>query len=238
MSLELARSHVDAQARIRERVGQGVGAAWSSLDAYNESDVDSFLRRAVPVVRAGESAALTTLGAYLARELGRRLEPVGASEVLAGIRGGVSPEEVYRRPFVAVWSALRDGVRWEDAVSLGLDRAVGAAATDVQLAMTHGMSAYSSADTGIYGFQRVPNAGACQLCLIASTQRYHSGQLMPIHSHCGCGVAPLTEPSGQIINRDRYERIKRGSDVKLKVRDHGELGPVLTNADHSFDLHA
>lgn len=238
MSLELARSHVDAQARIRERVEQGVGAAWSSLGAYNESDVDRFLERAVPLVQAGESAAITALGVYLAQELGRRPEAVDVSEVLAGIRGGVSPDEVYRRPFVAVWSALRDGVLWEDAVSLGLDRAVGAAATDVQLAMTHGMSAYSGVDGGIYGFQRVPNAGACQLCLIASTQRYHSGQLMPIHSHCGCGVAPITEPSGQIINRDRYERIKRGSDVKLRVREHGELGPVLTNADHSFDLHA
>lgn len=236
MSLELARSHVEAQARIRERVARGVRAVWVALGSYDEKDVDRFLSQVVPLVSAGGSASVTALQSFLSRELGRPVADVDVNEVLAGVRGGTTPEEVYRRPFVEVWTGLKNGVQWQDAVGLGLDRAVSAAAMDSQLAMTHGARSFGLADDGIYGFQRVPNAGACDLCLIASTQRYHTGDLMPIHNFCGCGVSPLTEPSGQIINRDRYEAIKAKSDVKVAVREHGELGPVLTNANHDFDL--
>lgn len=45
----------------------------------------------------------------------------------------------------------------------------------------------------IVGYERVPDGGACVLCLTAAGQRYHSDDLMPIHDKCGCGVEPLTE---------------------------------------------
>lgn len=311
MSLTLARSHVEAQGRIRRRVELGVASAWSSLGSYDEADVGPLLGRVVPLIRAGQGAAVTTLQAYLARTLGRPPADIDVAEILENVRGGVPLEEVYRRPFVEVWSGLKSGGLWTDATAAGLDRATVMSGMDVQLAMTHAARAIGGSDDGIYGWQRVANAGACDLCLVASTQRYHSDQLMPIHGFCKCGIAPLTEPTGQIINRGRYEELKSGGriddvykrqraaryekraagnqstadkwrarsaaatdpdtaeryalraqdwqrradeqsvtanglresarakqGVEVRVREHGELGPILTNADHEFDLHA
>lgn len=311
MSLELARSHIDAQARIKLRVRAGVRAAWVSLGSYDEADVEVFLARALPLIRAGELASISALQSFLGRSLGRPVAAIDPAGVVDGIRNGAAPEEVYRRPFVETWTALKNGTLWEQAVQQGLERAVSAASTDLQLAMTHGAKAFGGADDGIYGYQRVANSGACDLCLIASTQRYFTDTLMPIHNYCNCGVSAITEPTGQIINRGRYTDLKSGgridaltkqrqaggfekraassesradrwrreaaeatdSDtaeryalraqqwqrradeqaatanglresaranggVEVRVREHGELGPVLTNADHSFDLHA
>lgn len=311
MSLELARSHIDAQERIKLRVRTGVRAAWVSLGSYNEADVETFLARALPLILAGELASVSALQSFLGQSLGRPVTAIDPTDVIDGIRNGATPEEVYRRPFVETWTALKNGTLWEQAVGQGLDRALSAATTDLQLTMTHGAKAFGGADDGIYGFQRVANSGACDLCLIASTQRYFTDTLMPIHNYCNCGVAPLTEPTGQIINRGRYEDLKSGGridaltkqrqaggfekrasanrsqaerwrseaaaatdpdtaeryalraqqwqrradeqaatanglreaaranrGVEVRVREHGELGPVLTNAAHELDLHA
>lgn len=311
MSLELARSHIEAQGRIKLRVRNGVQAAWVSLGSYDEEDIEPFLSRALPLIRAGELASVSALQLFLSRSLYRPVAAVDPAEIIDSIRGEVPPDEVYRRPFVETWTALKDGTGWEQAVSQGLGRALSAAATDMQLAVTHGAKAFGGADDGIFGYQRVANSGACDLCLIASTQRYFTDTLMPIHSHCNCGVVPLTEQTGQIINRGRYEDLKSGGridaisqqrqaggfekraaanssraddllkksaaatnadtaeryalraeewqrraeeqaatanglreasrakrGVEVRVRDHGELGPVLTDASHEFDLNA
>lgn len=311
MSLELARSHIEAQERIKLRVRTGVRAAWVSLGSYDEADIETFLARALPLIRAGELASISVLQSFLGQSLGRPVAAIDPTDVVDGLRNGATPDEVYRRPFVETWTALKDGTKWEQAVQLGLERALTAATTDMQLAQTHGARAFGGADSGIFGYQRVANSGACDLCLVASTQRYFTDTLMPIHPYCNCGVAPLTEPTGQIINRGRYEDLKSGGridaltkqrqaggfekraasnqsradrwrreaaeatdpdtaeryalraqqwqrradeqaatanglresaranrGVEVRVRDHGELGPVLTNADHSFDLHA
>lgn len=50
-----------------------------------------------------------------------------------------------------------------------------------------------STETVIVGYERVPDGNACDLCDLASGQRYTRGDLMPIHDGCGCGVEPLTE---------------------------------------------
>jgi hypothetical protein len=263
-------------------------------------------------VRGAQLQSVAACEAFLTARLG--VLPSGLPDegalVGAGPRNGTPPEVVYRRPFVEVWSALADGVPWQDAVDRGLERAVSSAATDVQLSMRETARAVGGYEPGIYGFQRVPDGDACELCLIASTQRYHVEDLMPIHNLCGCGVEPLTEPTDRIINRDRYDKLKKDGTIQrmtdsqrpgrlekraaenleraqetlveaaaetdparaarlqeraanwskraddqmaaansareslrakatsVAIRDHGELGPVLTDANHSFSLGA
>jgi hypothetical protein len=142
---------------------------------------------------------------------------------------------VYRRPFVTVWTALGVGREWERAVGEGLARLTSTAQTDVQLAMRNTLRAVGEADDLILGYQRVPDAGACNFCLLVSGQRYRTGDLMPIHNHCGCGVDVITT-----INRHEFSG-KPTNDLTIppdappvEVREHGELGPVLVNADHDF----
>lgn len=313
MSVEMAKAHIEAQARIRAMVKIAIRNIWRDLGSYNEADVQPFLDRALPLVRAAQLQSVSATEAFLTARLG--VFPTGVPDVEelvgAGARKGTQPEEVYRRPFVEVWSALSDGVPWEDAVQRGMERAVSSAATDVQLAMRETAKAVGEREPGIFGFQRVADGSACDLCLIASTQRYHVEDLMPIHNNCGCGVEPLTEPTGQIINRDRYDDLKQGGtidrmtesqragryeeraaanrdkaaeilrraeaepdpvrteqlieradrwsqrasdqeaaanaardasraskDAAVSVKEHGELGPVLTDPNHDFSLGA
>lgn len=84
---------------------------------------------------------------------------------------------------------------------------------------------------------------------------------MPIHSHCDCGVAPIvgTDDPGRIVNRDLYRQLREngggqywkqrgiaiddegnilrpdGNPLAVKTSNHGELGPVLTDAEHKFE---
>lgn len=305
MATRLTEAHIRGEARLREAARIAMTEIWDGLGSYDREDVDRFLEQALPLVNGVRRSSMNLTAAYLARFSGAAPD-VDEAAILGGIRNGVPAEEVYHRPFVDVWTGLKHGKPWVDAVDLGLERAVSAVAMDAQLAMSHTARSVGQRD-GIYGYQRVTNSGACDLCLVASTQRYHTDQLLPIHNFCGCSVAPLLEPTGQIINRGRYdemkssgrsdalyrqrragefqkraaanqsradlwrqrseaatdeaaavryhdrslqwqrradqqaqeaERIRSAADktVTVEVREHGELGPLLTNADHEFNL--
>lgn len=92
----------------------------------------------------------------------------------------------------------------------------------------------------------------CGLCVVASTQRYRKAELLPIHPGCDCVSEPLPpgQADGQVVDEQlldaAHDAIKarfgisdrsgREIDYRkiLLVREHGELGPVLTVAKHRF----
>lgn len=258
MDRRLTFAHIEAERRLRLQIESAVRAIWIGLPSYNEANLDEWLTRVLPVVQAGRRSSVALTEAYLARALERQPIGVDAAAIASGVRRGVPDEDVYRRPFAEVWGGLSAGRPWTAATATGLDRAISAATTDAQLAMRATVSEVGQIDDGIYGFERVPDGNACELCLIASTQRYHTEDLMPIHNHCGCSVAPITEPSGRVINRDLYTELKSDGamdritqqrirareeaagkepgSTSVAVREHGELGPVLTNSEHDFAL--
>lgn len=254
---ELAQAHIEAQARLRHLAVEGAGRAWQQLPKYDRADVPQFLRSVVPLVTAAQRQSVALTNMYLARHLHRQPVPLDIARLTgAGVRKGATPQEVYSRPFVTVWAALGEDKPWRDAVAAGLDRVTAMAATDVQLAMRATLQEVAAVDARIIGYERVPDGNACDLCQIASTQRYYSSDLMPIHDRCGCGVEPITgtSDSGRVINPVRYETLKTsgaidaiteqrqsarlesalGSGVEVAVHDHGELGPVLANAADHF----
>jgi hypothetical protein len=253
MASALAQAHILGELRLRRLVAAAVERIWRELPGHDRENVDEWLSLVLPIVVAAQRQSASLTEAYLARE--RRRQPLGvdlAGVTGAAVRNGAQPAEVYERPFVTLWGKLGAGTPFADAFSAGLSRATASAATDVQLSMRATASAVGQADPGIYGFERVPDGDACELCLIASTQRYHVEDLAPIHDRCGCTVAPITEPTGQVINRDLYRQLKsegamdRITDQRQRaqlresgidavaVRSHGELGPVLTDAAHDF----
>ncbi len=141
------------------------------------------------------------------------------------------------RPAVTARKALADGKNIADALRIARGRAASAANTDVALAARRGAHDAMARHTQIVGYRRVPNADACVFCLVASTQRYHTGDLMPLHNNCRCAIAPIIgeiDP-GQVINKDLLDSYKRG-DVRdvISTHVHGELGPVLTRAGDAF----
>lgn len=240
MSSELVAAHIEAQAQVRARAALAMAVAWRSLPSYDDTDVPAFLARAVPVTLASQRASVRLTMAFLARAGGTPGGArVSAGRVLSGVRNGVAPAVVYRRPFVTVWTALKDGAAYEDAVASGLDRATSAAQTDVQLAMRQTLVEVGAADTRILGYRRVPDPDACGFCRLIAGQRYLTEQLLPVHSRCGCGVEVITATNrGDFTGRranDLAIPATVGADGTIAaVAEHGELGPLVVDGRDNF----
>jgi hypothetical protein len=225
----LADAHIAAERRLRLATAAGVGRVWQALPGYDRANVDEFLSRVLPLVDAAKRQSIALTDAYLARSMDRPAIGVDVEAIIAAMRGGVPPEEVYQRPFVRTWTDLKAGTLWVDAVAAGLAQATSTAEMDVQIAMRDTVHRVGLLDDSIHGWERVPDGGACEFCLIAATQTYNTSDLQPLHNRCGCSVAPITDP-GIYGASDRIE----GDGTTVAVEQHSELGPVLTNAADNF----
>lgn len=236
MSTALVQGHIDAQAQLRAATALAVEQAWTGLGAYNQEDVARFLAVALPAVAGGQRAAAAVTNAFLAQTIGRAPLPLDVANLIgAAARLGTDPGTVYRRPFVDVWSALKNGTPYDQAVDKGRVRAESAAVTDVQLAMRETLREVGTQDELILGYARVPDAGACAFCKLVAGQRYTVEDLLPIHPRCGCGVDPIVEENRGDFTGVRANDLSVTRDgVTAAVREHGELGPVLVNGDDAF----
>lgn len=235
MATELAEAHIEGQAQIRAAAVAAVGQAWADLGSYDEDQVPVFTSAAVAVSLAAQRAAVALTNAFLAAVLGRQPLALDVDRLVgSAVRNGTQPAEVYRRPFVTTWTALKQRRLYETAVAAGLERATGTVAIDPQLSMRATLVEVGRQDATILGYARVPDADACEFCRLISGQRYTVEDLMPVHNRCGCGVDVITA-----ANRDQYGG-KRSNDLALPtgvaVHEHGELGPVLADSSHDFTL--
>lgn len=240
----LALQHIAAEARVRKLTVTKVERIWRNLGSYNREDLPRWLEQVIPIVLGAQRQSVVLTDAYLAAAMDRKPLGINAENVIgASARKGTLPEDQWARPMVEHWTALKDGKTWDQARRIGEIGAATRAATDVQLAMRQTAFLAGLQDKNIFGWERVPNSTACDLCLIASTQRYTTEHLLPIHDSCGCGILPLTSSTDQIINRELYRDLKADGamdrvtaqrvgdpDTVVTVAEHGELGPVLTKA--------
>lgn len=264
--LSLADANQRQSQALRAATLTALANLWLRLGSWRDTDIERFLRLALPLVRGAQTRMSALTAAYLARQVaalaGHPVLPVPAPRV--GEVRGVPLTEEYARPFHDVWRALGDGRPLPEAVKAGQDRLASLASTDLQLTKTHASRAILTADKRVTGYRRVlEGAYSCGLCIVASTQRYHVADLMPIHPACDCSVAPIVGESdpGHVIDEqrladahaaiaDRFGRktadarggrgIPNYHDV-LVTHDHGELGPVLGVRGQDFtgpsDLH-
>lgn len=223
MASALTLAHIEAQRRLRQAVVRGVEGIWRGLPGYDRPNVDEWLSRVLPVVAAGQRQSALLTDAYLARSLERA--PIGLNiERLSTVRGDTSPAEAYERPFITLWSSLSSGVAFTEAKSAALARAASMARWDVQATMRATAGAVQEADDGIFGFERVADASACAFCQEVDGAYVKSGDAMPLHNGCGCGLEPLTAP----------HRLAAKLPSGVAVHQHGEMGPVLVSPDHDF----
>lgn len=261
----LQRTHSQMVHEIRERLVEFATYQWGSLGSWRDDDIDRFVSIILPRVQAGQRSVASLTNAYLAQVTGvtAARNAALADDVFARLRGeAVTPAEVYRRPAVTMRTALADGQPFSAALAQGAVRLASLVSTDLQLAKTHQSRAtMRAAGSAVGGYRRVPTGREnCALCLIASTQRYHRGGLMPIHPGCDCDQEPLApgEAVNQVIDPSLLEQthdwasaaagidlVDRGArdlglgtgrdyTELLVTREHGELGPVLTWRHQSF----
>jgi hypothetical protein len=247
---------------LREATVARVAALWASVGGLSDEEAALFAARAVPVVSGAQVATAALVAAYIATLA--RLE-TGQAALASIVRDdvttlrGVDAAEVYHRPIIAARVAISEGKSFVEAMSAGQQRVEQLAGTDVALAQREATVQAIDADERIFGYRRVLTGKSCAFCATASTQRYRRRQLMPLHSFCDCGVAPIFASSdpGHIINRPLLRNLKEAAKEdgrkdywaarhvtvdedgtvnlpKIAVHQHGELGPVLTRAGDRF----
>ena len=228
---------------IRQQITAFGQAYWDSLPHYRTSAVEDMIQAITPRVTAGQLRIADLTRAYLAqcaRELGWKvvLPPIDQDEI-RGARG-VDPRVVYRRPAVDVYTALAAGKPLPQAAAEGRLRLTQLIGGDMQLAKVHAsrQSMRGYPEEGQFYRRVLTGRENCALCVVASTQRYYRGDLLPIHPGCDCDVQPL--PPGlavnQVIDEDLLEQVHQITADRLGVSDRGGRTPdyrkLLTVSEH------
>lgn len=228
---------------IRQQITAFGQAYWDSLPHYRASAVEDMIKAITPRVTAGQLRIADLTRAYLAqcaRELGWKvvLPPIDQDEI-RGARG-VDPRVVYRRPAVDVYTALAAGKPLPQAAAEGRLRLTQLIGGDMQLAKVHAsrQSMRGYPEEGQFYRRVLTGRENCALCVVASTQRYFRGDLLPIHPGCDCDVQPL--PPGltvnQVIDEDLLEQVHQITADRLGVSDRGGRTPdyrkLLTVSEH------
>lgn len=251
---DLAATYTARYNRLRLATAAAVGRTWDRLAGPDERSLQRFSDEALTLVLAAQSQVTAAVDGYMATLA--QATPIGIDPVYPR---PADPVEVYRRGGITVRSALAAGVPFLDAMAKGRTRTVSTAATDITLAQRAATVEVVDQQPGIVGYRRVLTGESCAFCATASTQRYGSGDLAPIHGNCDCGVAPIvgTKDPGHVVNsklvedlraaaketgdtdywKSRHIRVDADGTVtfpKPAVHDHGELGPVLTDPHHEF----
>lgn len=228
---------------IRQQITAFGQAYWDSMPHYRASAVEDMIEAVTPRVAAGQIRIADLTRAYLAqcaRELGWNvvLPPIDQDEI-RGARG-VDTRVVYRRPAVDVYTALAAGKPLPQAAAEGRLRLTQLIGGDMQLAKVHAsrQSMRGYPEEGQFYRRVLTGRENCALCVVASTQRYYRGDLLPIHPGCDCGVQPL--PPGlavnQVIDEDLLEQVHQITADRLGVSDRGGRTPdyrkLLTVSEH------
>lgn len=230
--------------------------------SYHQPDAAAFVQQAVPLVQGAQQSLAELTSAYLVSQAsaatGRPVAPVGvAASKAVNLRRGITPDEVYQRPFTTIYTALSKGKPLADAVKLGENRLSQIAEFDLQQTYAHAsravMAALPASVRPEFWRRTLVGTENCALCVVAATQRYHREKLNPIHPGCDCRVDPIFgEDPGQTIEPDLLEKAHaavkeltgksdRGAravdyrKVTLSMtREHGELGPLLARPLNHF----
>jgi hypothetical protein len=256
------REVLDAYNRLSSRLVRGAGERMSTgfvaLGSWRDRDFDRFLPFALSTISgASLQAARLQVAFYdqMAKINGEKfvaptIDP--ADYTVAALRNGATDVEVYRRPFVQVYTNLSQDKTMTAAIAAGAQRIASIASTNVQLARRNAGFQARGRNDRIVGYARtLTGAENCALCYVASTQRYTRGELLPIHPGCDCGEMPIygTQDPGQVIDELRlnatHEAVEQrfgfsAADARtidyrdITIREHGELGPLLTVADQKF----
>lgn len=211
----VARRHQLQVLTVRDQTERVLAATWARVMTNPSEDAAArWLAAAQPLLLAAQSTAaglaLAFVGGYIGAATGT---PAAPSEFTAADftePRGVPAFELLMRPVVTMRWELSKGVPMNAASTAGQVRAAQIGATDPMLAYRAASTAEMNANPKVVGYRRVPDALACKFCLLASTQRYRDGELMPLHPHCGCTVAPIvgSKDPGQVLDKDTLGRLK------------------------------
>lgn len=244
---------------VHDTLEQWLHDLWYGLPAYHDVQAAEFVAQAVPVIQAAQTQAGSLTSAMVGL-VGTTVtgHPVDiAVPPIVDVRQGISPEEVYRRPFKVTWTVLgKDGATLTQAVDEGWMRLRGLAEDDVE--MTVGQTAEQigrmSKSPRIRWWARVvADSKACDRCYEAAGTRYRTKNLLPRHKNCRCKVVPVFStkdpgprvgtrydingnevPRPESLGPSKGARKRPEGDPNYAIVQHPELGAILVDQDHPY----
>lgn len=255
---------VTAQAKVRDQISQQAAKSAAArtrqmgdADWRNYTKVTKYARDNAKLSATRQRQAAAVTNTYLARLLtlieGTTAAP--SRQVSVDELRGIPQESVYGR-LADYYRYLRDNPdrqeTAEDAGTLVVLRAEEIAEMDIHLATRAQAQKFMTSKSKIQYYRRVihpelnESKVSCGLCIVASDRVYKKADLLPIHFHCKCEVVPVTDETrdyGQRLNQDDLNALyaaaggtaaKKLKETRFSIRQHGELGPVLTYEGNRF----
>ena len=243
----ITRGYQNAKSVLRRNTVNALGQMWYAMPEYRDANVDRFVEVATPVMRGAQRRQSQLTAAYHRGISAMRGDDIPMAllppDVVDNPRDGVALEAVMRRPANDVYKALAREKSMTDAVEAGRRRLANIAETNLQLVSTK-QSDFRLSKGGYRYYRRVlTGAENCALCIIASTQRYTVGDLMPIHPACDCTVDSVDAnfDPGQVLDPETLERTHgmvaefagvsdrsaTGYSELIVNTSNSELGPIL-----------
>ena len=200
------------------------------LDALNVS-YRRWLEAAALTLTAAQREGVTLTDAYLATflaaELGEAVSPVGieAEQYAGKARDGRPLAKASLPPLLTLRMALSQGRGAEDALRMGLNRAIRITAAEALYAPRKALSDSIASDERFAGWRRVTSANPCGACLADAQEGIqHPEEPLRIHGTCRCVKEPVVagvreryrRPSG----RELFERLSPSEQDEL-FKGHG-----------------
>lgn len=256
----LLTAHTKATISLAEMAVRQLAALWITVDrmkpeggAWYDGDlVRAAAAHAATIMQTAINESRTEADAYI-EEVLKDLDiewpdvpEIDTWEYEREERSGTLLDEVAERPAEQRRYQTSIGKTDEEALAAAVDRASVLAQTDIADASRSRAQKIYRTTPVVTGYRRVirpelSKTGTCGLCAVASHQRYKLDELMPIHDRCKCQTMPITEDAdpGGAINRADLNRLYEAAGstlaqdlkrVRISTGEHGELGPVLTDA--------
>lgn len=236
---ELARiqqAHHRRFAGLQDGTADLIGEAWDAYAGFDDASAASFEAAADVIQRTARQQTSTLAVAYMqANDRVAGMPDAGLVPILPEIRNGIPTTELYHRSIVEARRRVAGGADPVEALAAGRARAVSTARTDVSLANRAEITRGGEVRPWVVGYRRVLTGKSCAFCATASTQRYRSADLMPLHPSCDCDVGEIigrADP-GQVINRELLDELKGTAEGG---RPDYWNGPYLVDEDGAIRL--
>lgn len=249
----LLDAYTTATRKIRDNAAANARSAWSSFEGWYSPPLVSALATEIAGVSVAAQQTLAGAAAQYAETMVGMLagRPVTLpAPQTPTVRNGVDLWLAHTRPANTLKMRVATGASYEDAFAAAVRRGADMIVTDALLA-TRETERERYLAAGVEQYRRVirpelSESGTCGLCVAAADRLYSTDDLLPIHPpNCKCTTMPVVDgkdPGEQITREDvrrAYQILSDGdrnalANMRVRVREHGELGPVLTRAEDAF----
>lgn len=246
---------VEAEATALQRIADALVSLIRHLfgamdNPYDRAQVATFVRTSGQAVLSARRQTAGISDAYVRYVLDvLALPPTRSPEPIADLPRGIPLGTEWVRPVKEYRRARLTGLDELEAADRAARRAETMARMDLATAARDARANRLAVAEDVIGWRRIihpeeSRGGTCGLCIAAADRLYSTDVLPALHDRCHCTVAPVTRAHdpGLNLNRDSLNRLysvaggtgrQELAKVRMGVRMHGELGPVLVDdRDH------